>query len=471
MTIPSSLFTRLPLNRVSSNVFRNLTRHRYHHHHHKSSYSIAKTASQICLLAAAIATATATATSQCNIDNKESRIIPVAFADNEDEKKDKEILLSRYAVSDVVDKVLPSVVNIRRISTPPTTTFRNIFSAEEHNQQQVCIGSGFFIDSKGLIITNAHVVRGSATVPPGPFLLQGESEDKGADDILQVTLSNGDTYVGRLVAMDEASDIALIKINTGCTATPPVQFGNSDAVRPGEFVVAVGSPLTLSNSVSFGIISTIRRELHQTSSPIPSNNNSQSPTPTSISTSPHNGLSYLQLDVAINQGSSGGPCVSLDGKIIGICSMKLAGDAEGIAFAIPIHYANLVTKELLKYGYVRRPYVGMTLISITPQLFDDLLHDTSYRPPRWLESDMRTTNCAQSLGLMVHHLNQDGPGYKAGLRPGDVVTQVDGVECRSTLEFLAALSFKVDVDCTLSVRRAATGKTDKIVIRPKVLLR
>lgn len=292
------------------------------------------------------------------------------------------------------------------------------------------------ISSSGHILTNSHVVSDAFSQNDASFL--------------QVTLSNGESYVARVLATDPDSDIAIVKIKPEYEL-PVATLGDSDHVRPGEFVVAVGSPLTLSNSVSFGIVSTIQRDLAWSTGEASS------------------GLTYLQLDVAINQGSSGGPCVSLDGEVIGICSMKIAGDAEGIGFAIPIKYAQSVVDDLQTHGYVRRPFVGLTLISVTPDLFEDIRRDTNYRPPRWLEAEMRQTNSAKSVGLMVHNITKGGPGDRAGLRAGDVVVAVNDMTTTTTSEFLAALNFQVHKDCNLQVRRGSSGKIESVTIRPELL--
>lgn len=368
------------------------------------------------------------------VDAKQREAIPMAAPTQEPKSPGKVTALTRYAVADAVEKVLPSVVNIRRVIRRPALSM--LFSGDTELDGITC-GSGFFISRDGLVLTNAHVVSG----PEG-------TDD--TDAMLHVTLSSGECYVGKVVAADFLSDIALVKINTE-GHTPVAMLGDSEAVRAGEFVVAVGSPLTLSNSCSFGIVSTIHRDLPM------------------VNDEPCNGLMYLQLDVAINQGSSGGPCVSLDGEVIGICSMKISGDAEGIGFAIPMQYATRVVDDLQKHGYVRRPYVGLSLISVTPDLFEDIRQDTSYRPPRWLEAEMRHTNNAKSVGLMVHHVTKGGPGHKAGLRPGDVVVRVNGIRTTTTLELLAALSFQVDKDCDLTVRRGASGEVNEITIRPGIL--
>lgn len=331
--------------------------------------------------------------------------------------------------------MLPTVVHIRRVlSRSKLSLF-----ADDSNLVEVSSGSGFFISDQGHILTNSHVVTDRD--------LDGVPDD---DCFLHVTLSSGETYVARILAADYESDIAIVKVNSD-TPVPVAKMGDSDAVRPGEFVIAVGSPLTLSNSCSFGIISTIHRDLALTTG------------------ESSGGLTYLQLDVAINQGSSGGPCVSLDGEVVGICCMKIEGNAEGIGFAIPIKYAQKVVEDLQTHGYVRRPFVGLTLISVTPDLFEDIRKDTNYRPPRWLEAEMRTTNSSKSVGLMVHNITKGGPGDRAGLRAGDVVIAVNDRRTTTTSEFLAALNFQVHKDCKLKVRRGASGKLEQITIRPEVL--
>lgn len=349
-------------------------------------------------------------------------------------------VLDRYAVADAVEKVIPTVVNIRRVISRKNL---QTYLLDEPEVVQVSCGSGFFITSEGHILTNTHVVTDR---PHRSY--SAASEDP--DSYLQVTLSTGETYVGRLLAADHESDIAIVKVNTD-KKLPVAKLGDSDAVRPGEFVVAVGSPLTLSNSCSFGIISTIHRDLS------PSTGGQSG------------GLTYLQLDLAINQGSSGGPCVSLDGEVIGICSMKITGNAEGIGFAIPIKYAQKVVDDLQTHGYVRRPYVGLTLISVTPELFEDIRKDSNYRPPRWLEAEMRHTNSSKSIGLMVHNITKGGPGDVAGLKAGDVVVAVNDTSTTTTSEFLQALSFQVHKDCSLKIRRGASGRVETVTIRPQVL--
>lgn len=356
--------------------------------------------------------------------------------------KERSGTLGRYAIADAVDSVLPAVVNIRRVVTRKPGLPR-FFGLEEPESVEVSCGSGFLISPEGAILTNAHVVQDVDTMPA----------EAPESSVLHVTLSTGETYAAKLCAADQISDIAVVKICADYPL-PTAKLGDSDSVRVGEVVIGVGAPLMLSNSVSAGVISNVKRDLAlATGEPA------------------RCGLVYLQTDLAINQGSSGGPCVSLDGEVIGVFSKKIAGGAEGLSFAIPITYARRVVEDLSKHGLVRRPYLGLSLISLTPDVVEDMRHDSNYRAPRWLESEMRSTNGSVPVGLMVHNVVKDGPGYAAGLRTGDVVVSVDQVPTRTTCEFLGAISFKVNTDCKLQVRRADTGKTTVLNIRPDSITR
>lgn len=358
------------------------------------------------------------------------------------QKVDKPLqIMPRYAVADAVEKVIPSVVNIRRVVTR-TRQGPRLFGSGDPEPIDVSCGSGLIISPDGQILTNAHVVQ---DVSDGFY-----REQKGNDVSIAVTLSTGETYAATLIASDVVSDIAVIQIEAR-RQLPVAEFGDSDKVRAGEFVVAVGSPLSLSNSCSFGIISCIRRDLEMTIGEESA------------------GLTYLQTDLAINAGSSGGPLISLDGQVLGVCSKKIAGGVEGIGFAIPIEYAQKVVSELRQHGVVRRPFLGLALISLTPDVLSELKRDSNYRVPRWLEKELRQTNSSTAVGLMVHDVTKGGPGDKAGLKPGDVVVSVDKLPTRTTSEFLAAMSFKVQTNVEVAVRRAATGRIDTATVQPEAL--
>ena len=345
--------------------------------------------------------------------------------------------LLRYAVADAVEAVLPSVVHIQRVSRPEWGA--NIFGFQQDSIDVSC-GSGFVISADGDILTNAHVVAD----------LGANSAKSSTKSTLEITLSSGEKYSGRVVAVDMGSDIAVVHVDAP-SQLPVAKLGDSDRVRAGEFVVAVGSPLALSNSCSFGVISSIRRDLEACDSEAPA------------------GLTYLQTDLAINPGSSGGPLVSLDGDVLGVCSKKIGGGVEGIGFAIPIAYAQGVVQELRTHGHVRRPFLGLALISLTPDFVSELRRDSSYRLPSWLKAELDRANASSPLGLMISEVKKGGPGDRAGLQAGDVVVSVDDCQTRTTSEFLAAMNFKVQRKVAIKLRRAATGQIYTATVLPEAL--
>uniref|UniRef100_A0A8C4QGS9 Serine protease HTRA2, mitochondrial n=1 Tax=Eptatretus burgeri TaxID=7764 RepID=A0A8C4QGS9_EPTBU len=253
-------------------------------------------------------------------------------------------------LADVVEKAAPAVVFIEILGRHPLT------------QQQITVstGSGFIVSSDGLIVTNAHVVAGRRAV--------------------RVHLAEGRKCTAYLVAVDQATDIATLRIN----AKPPLpvlRLGDSAAVRPGEFVVAMGSPFTLTNTVTSGVVSSSHRPSHQLG----------------ISSKD---LDYIQTDAAIHVGNSGGPLINLDGEVIGVNSMKVTA---GISFAIPSNRVKQFledTKDMKKEPVpsVRR-YIGVTMLTLTPSLIQELR--------------MRDTNFPEvSQGILIYRVTQHSPAHK-----------------------------------------------------------
>lgn len=234
--------------------------------------------------------------------------------DQQRRHKDRQVL-TRSFVADVVEMVSPAVVNIVCISNSYIGTAA--FS-----------GSGFILNREGYIVTNAHVVAAST------------------DHKVVVTMHNGRKKSAVVHSVDTISDLALVKLDDAQVfedgeALPIMSIGTSSKVRTGEFVIAIGSPMQLQNSASFGIVSATARHASELGI---SNNRSE----------------YIQTDVAVNTGNSGGPLVNLDGEVIGINTMKAKG-ADGISFAIPIDVAMQIIKQLLSNKKVVRPYVGLKM--------------------------------------------------------------------------------------------------------------
>jgi serine protease Do len=230
---------------------------------------------------------------------------------------------------------------------------------------RVGAGSGFIIEADGFIVTNHHVV-----------------ED--ADQII-VRLADRREYEAELIGSDEPSDIALLKIDE--QDLPTLKFGHSDELKPGEWVAAIGSPFNYEQSITAGIVSAKGRS-----------NNAQQYVP------------FIQTDVAINQGNSGGPLLNMDGEVVGINSWILSssGGYIGLSFSIPIEVAASSIKQLRETGSVERGLLGVVVGAVTRELAEALGLD---RP----------------VGAMVNDVNPDSAAEKAGIRPGDVILEFNGV--------------------------------------------
>jgi HtrA serine peptidase 2 len=272
-------------------------------------------------------------------------------------------VLTKNFVADAAALAAPSVVNISSVSGG------GIFMTGS-------AGSGFIISEDGYVVTNAHVV------PDVP----------GADVV--VTLSDFRKFAGKVHSVDAASDIAIIKMNVPGEVFPVALLGSSGDLRPGEFVIAMGSPLQLQNSVSFGIVSATARH----GSEIGAKHRSD----------------YLQTDAAINVGNSGGPLLNINAEVVGINNMKAQG-VDGISFAIPIDTANQVIPQLLEHKVVVRPYIGMNMIN--------------YYPSRRGSGKDRNLPSAFRVGdtyVQVADVTPGSPADVAGLERGDIVVGVNG---------------------------------------------
>ncbi len=228
------------------------------------------------------------------------------------------------------------------------------------------LGSGFIVSADGYIMTNAHVVD-------------------GATEVL-VKLTDRREFKAKVIGSDKKSDIAIIKIDA--RSLPVVSIGSAERVAVGEWVVAIGSPFGFDNTVTAGIVSAKARSL-------PSDNF----TP------------FIQTDVPVNPGNSGGPLFNLNGEVVGINSQIFSesGGFQGISFAIPIDIAINVKDQLIAHGKVTRARIGVTIQDVNQQLAN------SFKLPR-------------PMGALVSDVEGDGPGAKAGLKSGDVITKLDGRE-------------------------------------------
>ena len=306
---------------------------------------------------------------------------------------------SSLTTEQVADLVSPSVVVI--------TTEQVVYSQWSwygQNQVESGAGSGVIISSDGYILTCAHVVDGASTIT--------------------VTIGDKD-YTATLVGEDTTSDIAVIKIDAdGLT---PATVGNSDSLKVGQSVMAVGNPLgELGGTVTGGMISALNRSV------------------TIQGSSSVNTMSLIQMDASVSPGNSGGGLFNMNGELVGIVNAKSSSsDAEGLGFAIPINDAIKVAQELLENGYVTgRPYLGITYLAVTDAQTASQLGVNAY-------------------GVYVVEVVKGGPAEKAGLRAGDRIVSVDGTEIASK-DDLGTLMQKHAAGDTLSITIARDGQMQTV---------
>ncbi|MBQ6181533.1 MAG: trypsin-like peptidase domain-containing protein [Ruminococcus sp.] len=291
---------------------------------------------------------------------------------------------------DIVDSIMPSVVGITaNFEVTQTTTFFG-WESDPRTSKMTFTGTGFVISEDGYIVTNAHVVY--------------DSEYKSGEPIdVSVMFSDESEYEAKLVAYDVETDIAVLKIDqTGLT---PAVIGNSDDLRVGELVIAVGNPLgfELFGSVTSGIVSALNRNISVNGK----------------------GMSLIQTDAAINSGNSGGPLLNSCGQVIGINSAKMSssygsGSVEGLGFAIPITDAKKIIDDLINYKYVKdRPQHGITCIDIS-------------------ESLSRYFNIP--MGLWIKNIEEGSAADLAGIEVNDIILDVDGETVKTSEELNAIIN-------------------------------
>jgi S1-C subfamily serine protease len=251
--------------------------------------------------------------------------------------------------------------------------FGDSFPQQSPTEQLRGLGSGFILDKSGVILTNAHVV------------------DKA--DKVTVRLKDGRTFEGKVKGIDEVTDLAVVKINAG-KDLPVAPLGSSSNVQVGDWAIAVGNPLGFDNTVTLGIVSTLKRSSAQVG----------------IS---DKRLDFIQTDAAINPGNSGGPLLNGLGEVIGI-NTAIRADAMGIGFAIPIDKAKAIAVQLQRDGKVAHPYLGVQMVTLTPELAKQNNND----PNSMLA-------IPEVKGVLVMRVIPNSPAATAGIRRGDVIVQID----------------------------------------------
>lgn len=283
--------------------------------------------------------------------------------------------------TELAKRLSPSVVNISTAQTieidtseakpfeegSPLERFNDFFGGRNDRDGRVSksLGSGFVIDDQGHIVTNNHVIEGA--------------------DLIEVSFPNGDTFEATLIGRDPATDIAVLKIETGGDI-PAVPWGDSDTAEVGEWVIAIGNPFGYSGSVAAGIISARNRDI-----------------------SSGNYDDFIQTDVAINKGNSGGPLFNMDGEVIGVNTAILSptGGSVGISFSVPAELAQSIATQLIEFGETRRGYLGV-------------------RPQRVSNAIARSYGLDKAQGALVKSVVKDSPADKGGLERGDLILSLGG---------------------------------------------
>ena len=305
--------------------------------------------------------------------------------------------------ADLAEKLMPSVVNISTTQTiktksnqfpfqfPPGSPFEDMFKEFERPQERKAssLGSGFVIKKNGIVVTNNHVIA-------------------NADDI--VVIVNNKEYEAKVLGADPYADVAVLQIESKETFTP-VQFGDSDKARVGDWVVAIGNPFGLGGTVTSGIISARNRDINLTRYD-----------------------DFIQTDASINQGNSGGPLFNLDGQVIGINTAILSpsGTSSGIGFAIPANAASNIIDQLIKFGETKRGWLGVRIQQVTKEIAE-------------------VQQLKEPNGALIAGVSEGSPAEKSGIKPGDIILEFDGKKIK-TMRNLPKIVANTEVGKNVNVK-------------------
>jgi serine protease Do len=339
-------------------------------------------------------------------------------------------------IADIAEKVIDAVVNISTSQTveakgggggampqvPPGSPFEEFFddffknrrggpggkggegNREFQPRKTNSLGSGFIIDTSGIVVTNNHVIA-------------------DADEI-NVILNDGTKIKAELVGVDKKTDLAVLKFKPTKPLTA-VKFGDSDKLRLGEWVIAIGNPFSLGGSVTAGIVSARNRDISQ---------------------GPYD--NYIQTDASINRGNSGGPLFNLEGEVVGVNTLIISptGGSIGLGFAVPSKTVSVVVDQLQKFGELRRGWLGVRIQPVT----DEIAESLSIKPAR---------------GALVAGIDDKGPAKPAGIEPGDVVVRFDGKDIKDPKDLSRVVAdTAVDKEVDVVIIRKGNEETRKVKI-------
>jgi S1-C subfamily serine protease len=336
----------------------------------------------------------------------------------------KATVTSNSFVTAAVNRVGPAVVRIdtertvtRRLPDPFSEDpffrrfFGDNFPQQLPSEQLRGIGSGFIIDRSGEVLTNAHVVAQA--------------------DKVTVSLKDGRVLEGKVQGVDEVTDLAVVKINGG--DLPVASLGDSASVQVGDWAIAVGNPLGFDNTVTLGIVSTLKRSSAQVGIP-------------------DKRLDFIQTDAAINPGNSGGPLLNDRGEVIGI-NTAIRPDAMGIGFAIPIDKAKAIKDKLMRGEKVSHPYLGIQMETLTPQLAQQNNSDPN-----------SPIQIPEINGVVVVRVMPNSPAAAAGIRRGDVILQINGQNVTKA-EQLQSLVEDANVGQVLQIKVRRGNQNQQLSVR------
>lgn len=329
---------------------------------------------------------------QCPVDAKVER---VGLVDNALGSKD---------FCEAAEKCMPAVVHIKTSYNQPTYTLYDFIFGTQSAMQVSSSGSGVIVSSDGYIVTNNHVIENA--------------------EVIEIVMNNKKSYAAKVIGRDATTDIALLKIDE--TGLPYLTYGNSDDLRIGEWVLAIGNPFNLTSTVTAGIVSAKARN-------IDANSGNQVIE------------SYIQTDAAVNPGSSGGALVNAKGELVGINSAiaSQTGSYVGYSFAIPVNMVRKIVADLAEFGSVQRAYLGIEMIDLNSQTAKKL-------------------NVDNVDGVYVANVVRGGSAEKSGIAAGDIILAVNDSKVNSATELLEIISlYRPGANVTLDVKTGnATRKVD-----------
>lgn len=324
-----------------------------------------------------------------------ARGAPDSFADLAERLSPAVVNISTSQVLDPGDMAIPGVPE-----DSPLNEFFDEFLEQQQGarpQRVQSLGSGFLVDPKGIVITNNHVIDGA--------------------DKIEVTFIDGTTLPATVRGTDPKTDLAVLEIKSD-KALPYVELGDSNGLRVGDWVLAIGNPFGLGGSVTAGIVSALNRDIHA-----------------------GNYDDFIQTDAAINRGNSGGPLFDLDGRVVGVNSAIISpsGASVGIGFAVPTSTVKPIVEQILKYGETRRGWIGVRIQSVTPEIAESL-------------------GLGVARGALVAGISPDGPASAAGIEIGDIVLAFDG-RTISAMRDLPRVVAEAVIGSTVDIQLFRDGET------------